>query len=133
MDLKINISNISVKNWLLLDGIGAIVTAIMCLVIGHFESFFGMPKSIMFVMSGFAFCFAGFSLSCFAFVKNKFKKYLRTIIKANIIYGIAIFILVTLHIERLTGIGIIYFAGEIIIITLLVYSEYNKVKKGNKE
>lgn len=121
--------NFSTKNWLLLDGLGAIITAIMCQVVARLESFFGMPKEIMLVLSGVAICFAAFSFFSYLFVKNDFKRCLSIILTANITYCLATFILAVIHIEKLTGFGIAYFAGEIIIVAILVYGEYIKVTK----
>lgn len=129
MHLKKRILNFSTKNWLLFDGLGAIITAIMCLVVARLESFFGMPKEVMLVLSGVALCFAAFSFFSYLFVTNDIKKYLSIILTANITYCLATFILAVIHIEKLTGFGIAYFTGEITIVAILVYGEYIKVTK----
>jgi len=110
-----------------LDGLGAIITAVMCQVVARLESFFGMPKEVMLVLSSLALCFSVFSFSSYLFVKKDFRKHLGIILIANITYCLATSILAVIHIERLTGIGIAYFAGEIIIVSILVYGEYLKV------
>jgi len=121
--------NISPRRLLLLDGIGAIVTASMCLVLARFESCFGMPREVMLVLSGIAFCFALFSFSSFLYVKNDFKQPLRIISTANFTYCVATFALAIIHIEKLTTLGITYFIGEIIIVLWLVKVERNTLKK----
>lgn len=128
MKLKQRVINLSAKNWLLLDGFGAVVTAIMCQIVARNESFFGMPKDVLFVLSGVALCFSAFSFSCYFFVKKDYIKYLNIILIANITYCLATLILVGIHIEKLTRFGIFYFAGEIILVMALVYAESIKVK-----
>lgn len=121
--------NISARRLLLLDAIGALVTASMCLLLARFENYFGMPKGVMLVLSGIALCFAVFSISSYLYVKSDFKKPFRIIITANITYCIATFVLAAIHIEKLTGLGIAYFAGEIIVVAILVNVEYDRLKK----
>ncbi len=121
--------NPTVKNIFLLDGMGAFTTAILLSqVLARFESLFGMPKEVLFVLSGIAFCFALYSITCHLLVKNNFEPYLKVIIAANLIYCLATFGLVLLHIQTLTGLGMAYFLGEITIILMLVWVEYRKIK-----
>lgn len=123
--------NISTKNWLLLDGVGAITTATMCLVVAKFESYIGMPKKVMFILSSVAFCFAVFSFSSRLLAKKYFEKYLSIVLTANAFYCLATFVLVSIHIRQLTKLGMAYFVGEIIIVLIIVYAEYRKVKRSN--
>ena len=127
MDFKKKIIQLSAKNWLLLDGLGAIVTAIMCQVVARLEPIFGMPVEVMMVLFSLALCFAVFSFSSYLFVKTNHKKHLCIILTANATYCIATFVLAAIHFEKLTGFGIAYFAGEILIVAVIVYSEYTKV------
>jgi len=123
---------ISTKNWILLDGLGALITATMCLVVAKFEAYIGMPKEVMFVLSGVAFCFAVFSISSHLLAKKYFESYLSIALTANIVYCLATFVLASIHIEKLTRLGIAYFVGEIIIVLTIVYAEYRKVKGSQK-
>lgn len=121
--------NISAKKILLFDGLGALITFILLSqVLARFEGLFGMPKEVLFLLSIVALCFAIFSISSYLFLKNNIEKHIKIILIANTTYGISTLVLVGIHIQKLTGLGIAYFVGEIIIILLLVYTEYRIVK-----
>ena len=121
--------HISAKRMLLLDGLGAIVTATMLgQVLARFEHIFGMPKDILYLLSGVALCFAAFSILSHLFVKKAFSINLRIILVANFSYCIATASLVVLLYEELTWLGVSYFIGEIIVVLGIVYAEYKTVK-----
>ena len=121
---------ITTKKLLLLDGLGAIVTAILLSqVLARFETLFGMPQEILFILAAIAMCFAVFSLSSHVFVKSNFKPFLRIILYTNSLYCLTTFILIGIHFDQLTWLGITYFIGEIVIITVLVYAENNQLKQ----
>ena len=120
---------LSTKNWLLLDGLGALLTAIMCLIVANFEPYIGMPKEVMFVLSGAGFCFAIFSFSSHLWAKKDFEKYLSIILIANTAYCLGTLVLATIHIDQLTRLGIAYFTGEIIIVLMIAYAEFREVKQ----
>lgn len=122
----------SAKKLLLLDGVGALTTALLLSqVLARFEPLFGMPKNVVFILSGVAGCFALYSITCHLIIKNNFERYLKVIITANLIYCVATCGLVIFHIQTLTWFGIAYFSGEIIIISMLVLAEYRKIKLGS--
>jgi hypothetical protein len=133
MNFKKSILKTSARKWLLIDGFGAIITALMCLVVAGFESFFGMPEKVMFVLSGVAVFFSVFSFSSYYFAKNRFEKYLSIILSANIVYCLSVSVLMGIYFVKLTVFGIAYFAGEIIIVTMLVYAEYIRVITHRKD
>ncbi|WP_375583974.1 hypothetical protein [Cyclobacterium xiamenense] len=118
---------ITTKNLLLLDGIGALITAtLLSQVVARYEPLFGMPKSIVYLLSVVALGFAVFSLSSHLLVKHRLSRYLGVIIWANISYCLATAALLFVYREQLSGLGITYFVAEIIVILLLVYLEYQK-------
>ena len=122
--------NFSAKKLFLLDGLGALTTAILLSqILARFESFFGMPKNILYILSLVAVCFAAYSLTCFLFVKTNFSRYFRIIIVANISYCLATLGLVIIYFQPLTWFGIAYFLGEISIISLLIFREIRQVKQ----
>ncbi|MEX2513642.1 MAG: hypothetical protein WD398_12110 [Cyclobacteriaceae bacterium] len=98
--------NCTAKNVFLLDGMGALTTAILLSqVLARFESLFGMPKEVLFILSGLAFCFALYSITCHLLIKNNFEAYLKVIITASLIYCLATFGLVLLQGEILAKLG----------------------------
>lgn len=115
---------ISVKKLLLLDGLGAVLTAAMCLVVARFEAYFGMPKLPMVVLSCIAFGFALFSICNYLFLKRGFQRPLRRIMFANIAYCVATGFLILWYVERLTALGLAYFFGEILVVSFVVRLEY---------
>lgn len=125
--------NFPAKKMLLLDGIGALVTAsLLSLILAPYESLFGMPKQVLYILAGIAFCFALYSFSCHLFLKRDFEFYLKIIMSANILYCVATFTLMFLYFESLTWLGIAYFSGEILVVLILVLIEYFSIKREEK-
>jgi hypothetical protein len=121
--------NYSNKRIFLVDGIGALVTAVLLsMVLMPFESFFGMPKSILFVLATMAFVFALYSILCFLFLQRNLKFFLKIILFANLTYCFISIGLVFYFFESLTHFGIAYFLGEILIIAVLIYFENKKIR-----
>ena len=114
------------KTLFIIDGLGAMLTAILLLVVvRNFNEYFGMPKTILTYLSAIAACFAIFSTSCFLLVKQNRLPFIRSISYANLLYCILILILLIMYCYQLTIMGIIYFIVEIIIISVLAYIELN--------
>lgn len=110
----------------LIDGLGAIVTAILLSqVLARFETVFGMPRDILWVLAGAAGCFAVYSISCHLFLKKNGKPFLQGIAIANLIYCLTTLVLVIYLRESLTYLGLAYFIGEMIIILILVRWEFS--------
>ncbi len=117
--------NISAKNIFLLDGIGAIITSLLLSqVLGRFESIFGMPQDILYVLASIAVGFAIYSLSCHLWIKDHFSNYLKGIAIANKVYCTITLILIIFLRESLTWLGIAYFTGEILVVMGLVSIEW---------
>jgi hypothetical protein len=120
----------TIKKVFLIDGVGAIITGLMLSqVLARFAPLFGMPANLLFILSGLAFCFALYSLSCYLLVVENPAKNLMVIIIANLFYCLGTFVLVILHFQELKWLGIFYFVGEITIVLLLVRFEYRKWKE----
>ena len=115
----------SAKTLFLIDAAGAFVTAVLLSqVLARYESVFGMPGSVLFILVGIALCFAVYSLLCHFLVKENTGKFLKVIAAANTMYCILTLGLVILFFHPLTWLGLAYFTGEIIIILMLVALEY---------
>lgn len=101
------------KALFLLDGIGALTTALLLFfVLGNFSDQIGMPQQIVTLLSGLALCFCCYSMACFFLVKKKWKSTLYGIGTANLLYCVVTISLSIFHFSRLTGIGLAYFLGE---------------------
>ncbi len=125
---------LSYRNFFLLDGIGAIVTAFMlAVVLGNFQPIFGMPNEILYWLAGAAVCFAFYSFSCYLFLKGNWKPFLQVIAIANTAYCLMTLMLGIVHRECLTLLGAGYFVGEIIVVMTLVRFEWMKVNETNNE
>ncbi len=123
------LQNLSFKQVFLLDAIGAIVTAtLLSQVLARYETVFGLNSNILFILAGIACCFAVYSLSCYFFVDEKWKPFLKAIARANLLYCIITLSILFYLYSTITWLGIAYFLGEIIIILLLVRFEFNFIQ-----
>ena len=121
------ILNLSYKKFFLLDGIGAVVTALMlAMVLSSLEPLFGMPRDILYWLAAAAGCFAVYSFSCYLFLKENWKPFLQVIAIANSAYCALTLILIIILWENLTLLGMIYFIGEILLVMTLVRLEWKK-------
>lgn len=112
------------KSIFLLDGIGALLTAFLIFVVLRpFNESIGLPKNILVYLSIIAAVFSIYSLSCYCLIKEQWPFYLRIISLANIVYCCLTIITIIYFHESIRIIGICYFVGESITISLLVYME----------
>lgn len=115
----------------LIDGIGALVTSLSLFGIGFWlQEYFGMPKSVLYILSSVVVFYAIYSLSCYFFLFDKLGKpvkkwqsFLKVIIAANSLYCVVMPFLLIFHFDRLTVLGINYFIFEMIVIIALVIFE----------
>ena len=118
------------KNIFLVDGIGALVSALMLgVVLPAFQTSIGMPTQILYVLAIVAAVFAVYSLSCFWFVKSDYPTWLRLIVMANSSYCLATLFVVFIFLPELKWLGIIYFLGEAALIFGLVLVERSIIRK----
>jgi hypothetical protein len=109
----------------LLDAIGALLTTAFLLgILLPFELYFGMPKDILYILSGISFCLFTYSTTCYFLSKRISKKFLAVIIFLNIFYSLISTGFVISNLDQLTGLGLTYFVMEIIVIGLVVLMEY---------
>jgi hypothetical protein len=114
----------------LIDGAGAVLTAfLLCVVLASFESFFGMPVRVLYVLGAVAAVFAVYSFSCYCWLKRSRRSFLAVIIIANLLYAVLSLGLVIYYFPQLSSWGLLYFAGEIIVILVLVSIEYRCLKR----
>ena len=114
----------------LIDGAGAVLTAfLLCVVLASFQFFFGMPAQVLYVLGAVAVVFAVYSFSCYCWLKRNHRSFLAAIIIANLLYAVLSLGLVIYYFPQLSNWGLLYFAGEIIVILVLVAIEYRCLKR----
>lgn len=114
----------TIKNLFLIDGIGAIITALLLSkVLARYESIFGMPANLLYILAGIAACFALYSLTCYWRIKEGGAPFLTGIAVANTLYCIATLGIVAYRFDSLTGLGVAYFIGEVLVVMGLVSVE----------
>ncbi len=112
------------KKLFLIDGIGAIVSAVMLgIILVYLESWFGIPKKVLYVLAFFPCLFAAFDFLVYRYTKSKLSRYLIIIAYANLGYVGLSLSLAWYHLPKLTGLGWIYITCEVSIILLMVYIE----------
>ncbi len=115
------------KRIFLIDGLGALLTAVLLSqVLGRFTDFFGVNQSILYLLALIALAFAIYSFTNH-FLKNQlriWKRNLRIIAIANVIYCVTTVVFLFYLYDQLTVYAWIYFLGEITIILLLARWEF---------
>lgn len=116
----------SAKNIFLIDGIGALITAILLSqLLTRFESFFGMPTQTLWILAIISVLISTYSMTCQFLLKSPFNALFKVIITANIAYCLLTSILIFSNLKSITLFGIAYFLGEIVIILFLAKKEYD--------
>jgi hypothetical protein len=124
------IMKLTAKKLLLVDSLGALVSALLLgLVLVQFESDFGMPSKVLYFLSIIACLFSAYSLMSYLLVKNNGKPFLTFIALANLIYCcLTIGLTIYFH-KELTYLGFIYFFSEVVIIITLAIIELKTVSE----
>ena len=112
------------KTVFLIDSAGALFSAFMLgLVLANFNTFFGVPENILYLLASIAAVFAVYSFVCFLINPKRPSFYLRMIATANLFYcTLSIGFMIHLY-YLLTVWGFLYFILEKLAILLLVYLE----------
>ena len=123
-------SNRSHERLFLMDGFGALTSAaLLFFLVAAFESFFGMPKAVVHLLSFIAVLFSVCSFGCRLIGPQNWKAYLLLIAIANVAYCLLTSALVVYYFAQVTHWGLMYFVGEIAIISTVVYVELKAVLK----
>lgn len=120
---------VSPKQMFLIDGIGAVLTA-LCLgvVLPLFHEHIGLPKEVLIAMGGAGVFYGIYSFSCFFFIRSRYVASLKLLILANLLYCVASAAVVTFYVEQMTLLGLGYFALEVLVILGVVFLEMNVLK-----
>ena len=115
----------------LVDGIGALVSAFLLFVL--LKGFSGMPSGILNQLSMVALFLSIYSLSCYAFLKSRWKNFMGLLSVLNGCYCILTLILMVVYFKLLSIAGTIYFIAEIAIIAKLATIEYKAFRQGKPQ
>ena len=114
------------KKLFLLDAAGAVFSAFMLYVV--LKDFSGMPARVLNQLAAIALFCAVYSFSCYAFVKSKWKNFMRFLSVLNGCYCVLTLVLIVIHFTTIHPAGIIYFIAEIAIIAKLAITELQAVR-----
>lgn len=108
----------------LLDGGGALLTAsCLGLVTLAFTERFGLPRPVLLALTLLACLYAGFSLSCFYFVAEHWRRCLTLVWRGNMFYCGLLGAVSVYFYDQLTPVGALYFLGEALVILALAAVE----------
>ncbi len=118
------------KQLFLTDAIGALLTSLLLfLVLGQLDQYFRMPKNVLYLLSGIAFGLFIYSLSCYQFVKSKWKLFLSILIFLNSSYLSLSIVFIIKYFPKLTQLDLSYFIGEFVVIAILIGFELKTISK----
>ena len=121
--------NTYLKKLFLLDGFGAILSAVLLgVVLVKLESFFGIPKSTLYFLAVLPCFFAVYDFYCYFKINKNLGQFLKGIAIINLIYCCLSLGLAFYHYQQITYLGWTYIIGEIIIVSIIAVIELKAVK-----
>ena len=120
------------KKIFLIDSLGALISAIILLVISQFESQFGISRNLSLILIPLPIIFSVFSFVSYKLDNEKWKSLLKIIAIANLSYCCLTLYLTLINFATLKNLGITYFVVEIFIIFLLAMFELKIANKRNE-
>ena len=120
MNSFLNWSKTNPKQLFLIDAAGALLSIFMLgFVLVKMESFFGIPKEVLYVLASIPIGFLIYDLICYFTFSKSGKKFLIGIAILNISYCILSLGYAYLHMESLSIFGWLYIIGEICLVLFL--------------
>ena len=117
----------------LVDSVGALLTTLsLFVVLRTFHELIGMPVSVLTYLSILSAFFCLYSAACFLFLKRYWVPFIWIIGTANLLYCVLTLGLVLVYYSQLSGLGVAYFLGEMMIVCILVYIEFRVAKAKKK-
>ena len=120
------------KKIFLIDSLGALISAIILLVISQFERQFGISRNLCLILVPLPIIFSVFSFVSYKLDNEKWKSLLKIIAIANLSYCCLTLYLTLINFATLKNLGIAYFVVEILIIFLLAMFELKIANKRNE-
>ena len=120
----------SPKRVFLLDGLGALLSALfLFIIVSFFGQKFGLPDKALYLLLTLALTFSVYSLFCYYFRDKQWKLFLRAILIANLLYIILTIMTLINNSNSVTILGFFYFTIEILIISIIVMIEFKTINK----
>ena len=115
---------LTTRKLFLIDALGALVSAFLLgIVLVYFESSFGIPAKVLYLLAAFPVLFAVYDLICYARLKTNLPGFLTAIALANLGYCLLSLIMAALHYESITLLGWLYIVGEVLLVVGLAILE----------
>jgi hypothetical protein len=109
---------------ILIDGIGALISAIMLgIILVKIQYLIGMPVSILYLLASIPCVYLVYDLISFSFRNTNHKLLLKVVAYANLGYTVVSAGLVIGHLQQLQLLGLVYFISEITILIVLIRIE----------
>jgi len=115
----------------LVDALGACLSILLLFFLYANEALFGMPQSVLLHLILIAAILATYSFSCYFFKPNNWRLYLFIIAILNSIYCLLTIYQLFQNSQSITVYGLVYFVGEVLIISFLAFFEFKISKKGS--
>jgi len=116
---------LSPRQVFLLDSAGALVTAFFTgVILTCFETYFGMPSAVCYVLAAVAVIFAIYSFTCALRLEKKYAPFLKIIAISNGIYVLIATGFAVYHFSELTKLGVSYFVAETIVVAFVIALEW---------
>jgi hypothetical protein len=113
-----------------MDGLGGMISALLLgVILARFETTFGMPRKVLYLLSCLACVYAAYSFLNYWRMKENWKPYMQGIAIANSLYCCLTIGLVIYHHQELTILGVLYFLLEVLIIISLITMELKTVSE----
>lgn len=119
------------KQLFFIDGLGALVSAFFLgVVLVRLHETIGMQLNILYFLAILPIFFAMYSFSCYFFLADNHRTFLRGIAFANLLYCCITLSLVVYYYNSLTVLGLTYFLVELIIVGVIIAIEFKASKDG---
>lgn len=123
--------SISPRKLFLLDGTGALVSAIsLGLVLPLLQEYIGLPVGTLRMLGVLALCYALWSLACYFFLPEKWPGFMKIISLANLSHCVLTAVLLLLGWENVQPLGWLYFGVEMAIVLPLAWWEWKVAVAG---
>lgn len=111
------------KHIFLIDAGGALLSSILLSIICYFESYFGMPRFVFFVLLPLPILFASFGSYCHLFgLQNRNNLIILAILNSS--YAVISLIFMLLYFDFLSVLAVFYFVSEKCIVLTLALIEF---------
>jgi hypothetical protein len=102
---------------LLIDGIGAIISAVsLGIIIPACHSYFKVPLDVLYILAGIAVLFSVYSFFFYMYSGENWKKFLRVIAIANLSYCFLTAALLIKFLHAISVLAVAYFVSEIVLV-----------------